>query len=242
LIELLVVIAVISVLMAVLLPSLSAARQLAKNMKCGSNLHQIAIAWQQYVGDSSDGRFYQCVNANLRYGGWRGYMKWTPRPLNPYVSLPVDANEADADIFRCPRDKGGVPGDYFLDTAYQCNGASYQTNIFVIGQMRCGKFSDRTESLDMQISERLANMSVGRITSDWSRLLLVGDYGWINQWMPRPYATPEEKTQTEWHGKPERYMMAFLDCHVRPVTIRKGVYVADDYTVIPFKDLSDPNE
>ena len=80
-IELLVVISVIAVLLAILLPSLRKAKALTKRIACQSNLKQIAAAWSMYL-DDNDGRFYQGKNTNLNYGGWRGMIGWSPRPLN----------------------------------------------------------------------------------------------------------------------------------------------------------------
>ena len=51
LIELLVVIAVVALLAALLLPSLSRAKATASSTSCRSNLHQIGLAVQMYLGD-----------------------------------------------------------------------------------------------------------------------------------------------------------------------------------------------
>ncbi|MGN6370159.1 MAG: type II secretion system protein [Phycisphaerae bacterium] len=51
LIELLVVVAIIALLMAILLPSLGKARQMAVNAKCLSNLRQNAMAFNMYAND-----------------------------------------------------------------------------------------------------------------------------------------------------------------------------------------------
>ncbi len=51
LIELLVVIGIIGVLAAILLPALQAARERARTAKCQNNLHNIALALQQYTTD-----------------------------------------------------------------------------------------------------------------------------------------------------------------------------------------------
>ncbi len=65
LIELLVVIAVIALLMAILLPALSRAREQAKGTRCLSNLKQIGVAMHAYAADYD----YLLPRAELRPGG-----------------------------------------------------------------------------------------------------------------------------------------------------------------------------
>jgi len=60
LIELLVVIAIIAILMAILMPTLSRAREQGKRGACLNNVKQLALAWNLYA-DDYDGRM---VNAN----------------------------------------------------------------------------------------------------------------------------------------------------------------------------------
>jgi prepilin-type N-terminal cleavage/methylation domain-containing protein/prepilin-type processing-associated H-X9-DG protein len=81
LIELLVVIAVIGVLAALLLPSLSRAKQTAKGINCVSNLKQLTAAWTIYAGDHNDLLVTNTVEANTN--SWAaGWLDWSD-PTNP---------------------------------------------------------------------------------------------------------------------------------------------------------------
>lgn len=237
LVELLVVVAIIAVLMAILMPVLRSARDLGKRVRCGSNLRTLAIAWRLYL-DDYNGRFYQGLRANADYGGWKGLKGWSPRPLNPYVGLePTLESPNSAKIFCCPADRGGIPGIFWAEKTYHERGTSYQTNIFLIGQNACGTFSAGTAVLDEEINKRLSTVHRDQGLVNPARLLLMGDYGWINQWMPRAHLYEELKEMAEWHNKPDCHNLAFLDGHVQFLNIRKGYYVTDEYCVLPFKDL-----
>ena len=240
LIELLVVIAVIALLLAILLPSLRKAKALTKRIACQSNLKQIATAWSMYL-DDYDGRFYQHTTGHLNYGGWRGMTGWSPRPLNRYFNLPVDLPEdpntkTDAKIFFCPADRGGVPGYAVREKAYDYLGTSYQTNIMLIGPDQVLVLADAFQPLHLEVNKRLRKLTVDRVDNH-SRMLLIGDYGSYNQWKLLPHAREDWKELAEWHDRPDCHNMAFLYGHAGFLNLRKGIYVADEYTVLPFEEL-----
>ncbi len=77
LIELLVVIAIISLLVSILLPSLTKARELARRTVCAANLRSVGIAYQMYVQDHDgmgpfsglfDNNWYQDIIACIMWG------------------------------------------------------------------------------------------------------------------------------------------------------------------------------
>ena len=67
LIELLVVIAIIALLLAILMPSLRKAKQIAQSVVCASNTRQLTLAWRVYAEDNSDKICYSNVLLNGTY-------------------------------------------------------------------------------------------------------------------------------------------------------------------------------
>ena len=233
LIELLVVIAVIAVLIAVLLPALRKAKELTRRLVCMSNLRQISYGCKLYL-DDNDGRFYQGLTANFTYGGWDGKayenlpLQDRPhRPLNPYLSLSeAGVEENEAKVFKCPGDTGRNMPDAMI--IYDRLGTSYQTNIMLIGQNQLG--NPTGDELISRINEKLLDFKEAQINNP-AGLVLIGDYEWGTQWIP---GAP---CGYEWHGKVHHFSVAFLDCHVEHIEIRKGLYVGPGYGTIPFTEL-----
>ena len=81
LIELLAVISIISLLLTILMPALNKARGTAKRLQCGTNLHQLMLAWYMYADDSGgivmtgkDYNKYPTSSGNYQF--WNGH--WMP--------------------------------------------------------------------------------------------------------------------------------------------------------------------
>jgi prepilin-type N-terminal cleavage/methylation domain-containing protein len=96
LIELLVVVAIIAVLISILLPALSAAREQARSVLCLSNLRMQGLAHLQYANDNNGSMIYGTGN-----DAWLWFekitSKWTTH--NTYMTID-DKNKKD--ILNCP--------------------------------------------------------------------------------------------------------------------------------------------
>jgi prepilin-type N-terminal cleavage/methylation domain-containing protein/prepilin-type processing-associated H-X9-DG protein len=142
LVELLVVIGIIALLVSILLPALSRAREQARSVQCLSNLRQISIAIVNYTND----------NHYLMLGGAEGppqqawdWIYWdntapfndlTNCPLAKYLGIisantnPVAGDNPDTstNVFRCPSDQwwtrvpaADEPGRYPYFFSYSIN-------------------------------------------------------------------------------------------------------------------------
>ena len=106
LVELLVVIAIISLLVSILLPSLSKAKELARRAVCMSQLKHIGTAFVMYTGDEND----YLPPVYLSYGD-----KWSNSLANPYLDYhqtgtPLgDELRLNVSIFTCPTHFGLHP-------------------------------------------------------------------------------------------------------------------------------------
>lgn len=161
LIELLVVISIISLLVSILLPSITKAKDLAKSIACASNLKQLALATQMYV-DDNDESF-----PNNRHGS---YVLWMSL-LSPYMgekwSLVYEGLESTDTVFFCPvadpakHNIGGTPWyprNVFI--SYGINGYLTYDSVYTTWQV-FQKISQVRSSSDCALFQDLVAGNVG---------------------------------------------------------------------------------
>ncbi len=119
LIELLVVIAIIALLLAILLPSLNRAKELAKRVYCLSNTKSLTMAWIMYA-DENDGNI---VNSSSTDEYRRGDLGWAPAVGGRDVKTQLADLEKSAlfpylgdskGVFRCPTQEKKVRSSYSI--------------------------------------------------------------------------------------------------------------------------------
>ena len=108
LVELLVVVAVIGILLSLLLPSLSKAREMARRAVCGSNMGQTgkainmyAMTWNEYM-PAIDGSGKRNDDGKLRSGSDQSEWKTV---LMPFLNLKVHEDSKKDAVFKCPTSK-----------------------------------------------------------------------------------------------------------------------------------------
>jgi len=113
LIELLVVIGIIAILAALLLPVFSRGKESARGVSCLSNLHQIGIGLQLYVGD----------NANRL----PAIVEWSSSSdtNSPLINRVLFHHVGNSNVFKCVSDRQGI---------FEATGSSYSWNFLLNGR------------------------------------------------------------------------------------------------------------
>ena len=141
LIELLVVVSIIALLVSILLPSLSKAREYAKKVKCMSNLKQIAMGFYYYVDDkgmfptpwdnSVSEYYYRWTEEMIDPTYWEYYRGWKSDPAHDHLKDSWKTTYIDDfGVMACPSDKGDLLRLYpdWDDTHFGAFGTSYWYN------------------------------------------------------------------------------------------------------------------
>ena len=149
LIELLVVIAIIGVLIALLLPSVQAAREAARRVQCANNLKQIGLAFHNYETAVGALPMSMCLvgkgNTTYDFSGWSAQARILPylEGNTPYnaanfsVSKEEDANSTvvalKIGVFTCPSEVRPQPYLHDYGLAGVTNYGVSQGDWFVWG-------------------------------------------------------------------------------------------------------------
>lgn len=140
LVELLVVIGIIAVLIGMLMPALTRAREEAKTVQCASQLRQVGNALMNYATNNSG-----------YYPGWSGWQVWggdgtgddTPGP--GWTELLVPYMGDNVAVYHCPSFPLDQTFNYFLSSrwVYQTEASGKRTNL---------KLSDIRKSTEFVLS------------------------------------------------------------------------------------------
>ncbi|MFH1371646.1 MAG: prepilin-type N-terminal cleavage/methylation domain-containing protein [Planctomycetota bacterium] len=220
LVELLVVIAVIALLMAVLLPALTRAREMGKRAVCLYRLEQLMLAWFMYA-DNNDDKIV-CGDAE-EYGDWEtrsgvyaaggdhyGEMPWT---LDDW-SLPMTIEEMKDKI------RKGALFRYTKDTrVYKCpTGKSEKLRMYSV-----------VDSMNVTDNSHLGGIGAGavmievrqQIRKPYERFVFFDDGGTgpsaKGGWTVRVYKNSDLNSQRWWDPPPIRHgegtTFSFADGH-----------------------------
>jgi len=141
LIELLVVIAVIAILMAILMPALSRAREQGKRTACINNLRQLVTGWILYADDNND----KIVAANT--GLATAWVRWPGN--NATQQQQINGILTGIKLYRCPT---GIRGEFvtyaITDAMNGYNGIPGTTNLMVYRRMQVKRADERIVYLD----------------------------------------------------------------------------------------------
>ncbi|MFH1904582.1 MAG: DUF1559 domain-containing protein [bacterium] len=171
LMELLVVIAIIALLASVLLPALSKAREMARSIKCVSNLKQIGLAFQMYADDNDD--YFPYAWSNLASNSDKSWAQLLDNAGYTNYDIPAYATDeasiraayAKSTIYKCPSDKGvyySMPMNFSMNSDLQrVYGYPSEAALWESKYPKLGKIPQPSEKVLLCCSRAASNVSYG---------------------------------------------------------------------------------
>jgi len=215
LIELLVVIAIIALLIGILLPSLSGARDSARSVQCLSSLRSLGMVMSMYTDDNKD-----VLPRSKHSVGFSGILPWGPQMFEYLTSQSFEGESdlwqseswwsASNDFYRCAHDQRESPIEQ-PGLPFSTAALSYGMNVY---------FELRREEIDpeMFMGDRFTPYRKRWATPHASVTILLGemreelsaDHIMSHFWRTRG-VEPGFEVATERHGDKAGYLM--LDGH-----------------------------
>ncbi|MFN0135212.1 MAG: DUF1559 domain-containing protein [Phycisphaerae bacterium] len=250
LIELLVVVAIIAMLLAILLPSLTNAREQAKRVKCSSNLRQMGTAFQMYAGDYL-GRCmplgYRSTSASASDDPSPAIFWWGTDEAGQvdhtrgfvwrYLSMPP----GDASVFECPSQPWG---SYTPQGHAQAVTSTYGYNGYYLSPPHVSEWSSFIRHRPWQRVETIRLPS--KVFAYADTLIQIGDDIKNTALLDPPllYSGPNRWTRnsgpTTAFRHLEKTVAAFADGHVEALSSRGGRMTSDDPRIGSVGATNDP--
>jgi len=235
LVEVLVVVSVIALLAAMLLPSLGAAREMARSTKCLSNLRQMAIAAQCYAGSYEEHypiAYYTSVGEVFTSYAWDfiSSKDWSASPprLSVRPGLLWDG-EGIVDVHQCPSFEGGH--NWLDDPA-----TGYNYNTSYIGHGQGESIIEPARTTEVKAPARCALFGDGEYASG------------ANKFMRAPWSNPGDAGFTGRYAGTQGYRhlgktnVAFCDGHAESWAQRyTQTYVSDRAKIAPGTGFLSPD-
>ena len=224
LVELLVVVAILSLLAALLAPTLRNAMDMSQRATCASQLRQLAVATRLYLTNNETAFPAHASGPVMSYYAWAGKRgtEYTAqeRFVNRYVTVlgkvNVDDNEGVFRVFRCPGDNGATAGRWPYDrqpSLFDTFGNSYFYNSGANDNLGMGLHGKRLNEVSSPAAVILAN--------DYA----FDAFGWQAA-VPGPVDVPFQHSY--WHHATELGWgnVAFVDAHIEYL---RATYANPDY-------------
>jgi prepilin-type N-terminal cleavage/methylation domain-containing protein/prepilin-type processing-associated H-X9-DG protein len=202
LIELLVVVSIIALLIAILLPSLSKARSMAKMATCSSNMRSLTLAVHAYANANGD----RLITAGLAHGG-------SVDEHAAWINTLREEYGKNALVAQCPSDKS--PYWQSPTPEGQLRRSSYATTYYLVKEIGGRGPYNRLSMIRRPISTVLFAELAEEGLADEPGKYAAADHVHPESWWSDPDRQADEQLEREQHLHKANY--SFMDGHAEPL-------------------------